>query len=290
VDTLVDGVETALEAAKKSDVIVVSLGGASTRDFETKFDANGAAISGSKNMTSGENIDLADISIPLAQVDLIKAIATLNKPMVGLIIQGRVHAIDEIKDYFDTLFIAGFPGEHAGRAFGRILSGEVSPSGKMAMSVPGSKLHIPSFYNYKKSEQNENYVDHKLVSKYPFGYGLSYSNFKISDITYAYDEDVIIKGVIKNEGPFDASEVIQVYIRHESSSVIQRIKALKTFKKMHLKNNETKAFELVISQDDLKVWTKDMTFEIEEGKTLIMVEATNFKFEFTIDKVGKPTW
>lgn len=276
-------VEFALAYAEKQDVIVVVFGGSSARDFATEFDKNGAAISGSNEMTCGENIDVSNLSIPDAQVYLIKQLSKLNKPMIGVLVQGRPHALNKIDAYFDALWIGGYPGQYAGLAFAKLLDGTVNPSGRLAMSIPISEYHIPSYYNFKYSHQNEHYIDLRMENPYPFGFGLSYTEFELAGVELLNKlndtEEVVVCGTLKNIGEQDGSDVVQVYVRRKHSAVIQRVKRLVGFEKVFVKANQSQSFEIRIGVRELMTWLPIGEYELEAGEVKFMVEAQNNKFE-----------
>lgn len=288
---LEEGVQKAIDQSKTSDYIILALGGSSARDFTTTFDANGAALSGSNEMTSGENIDLADISIPNVQVKLVKELHRLGKKMIGIFIQGRPHAIEKIEPYLDSILIAGYPGEHGGTAMASILFGDYSPNGKLAMSIPKSSGQLPVYYNYRDVAFKKDYFDQDGKAHYPFGFGLSYSNFEIINTMISHNRIFIkelkegakvrIEGEITNKGNFSAAEVIQVYLKSHQTKVITRVKELKGFTKVWLEPGETKKFVIDLHADELMEYGEDM-IEKYMGNLTVFVEATNYQYETTL--------
>lgn len=288
---LEDGIQRAIEQSEDADYIVLALGGSSARDFTTIFDANGAALSGSNGMTSGENVDLSDISIPSSQVKLVKKLHHLGKKMIGVFIQGRPHAIEEIEPYLDSILIAGYPGEHGGTAMASILFGDYSPSGKLAMSIPKSSGQLPVYYNYRDIAFKKDYFDQSGKAHYPFGFGLTYTKFKVTNTMVSHNsilirelkegERVSIKGKITNEGDFSAAEVIQVYLKSHQTKVITRIKELKGFTKVWLEPGETKVFEIDLCADELIEYDENISEKYIENSTLF-VETTNYQYETTL--------
>ncbi|EAG3038232.1 beta-glucosidase, partial [Listeria monocytogenes] len=141
----------ACQIAEDADVILVTIGGSSARDFTTDFDKNGAALRGSQEMTSGENIDLATLDLPQCQLDLLFALKKRKKPLIGIVISGRPHCLAPLKEVFDGLLYAGYPGQYGGEAIARILFGETVPSGKLAVSIPDTVGQLPVCYNYRNT-------------------------------------------------------------------------------------------------------------------------------------------
>lgn len=249
-------IEKAKEIAAQADIVILALGGASARDFSTKFDENGAALSGSSEMTSGENIDLADIELPSCQKELVNEIYKINKNIIVALIQGRPHIINEVETKIKGLFNLGYPGEMGGIAFAELLFGEASPSGKLAMSIPLSNGSLPVYYNYKDNHHKYAYIDQEERYAYPFGYGLTYSKFelrdvKVSDKIIEEKYQVEITGQLANIGEFDAHEVVQVYIRAHHLKVIPRVKELKGFKKLFVPKGKQVSFSIILSEMEL---------------------------------------
>lgn len=284
-ETFEHGIEEAKEAASNADIIILALGGSSARNFATAFDANGAALDGSNEMTSGENIDLADLSLPMAQIKLTKELSDLNIPMAAVLIEGRPHSLGEIEDFVDAILIAGYPGDQGGMAMASILTGKCSPSGKLAVTIPDSSGQLPVYYNYRDTSFKENYFDLSGQPTYRFGYGLSYTSFDITNLQLSTDvinatdleagKNVFITGIIKNTGSVEGAEVIQVYSRANHPKIAPRVKELKGFKKIWLKAGESQAFSIELSQTELS----GLNLQLEKeyySKVTLSIEATNY--------------
>jgi len=261
-EAIPDGISEAREIGAQADVLILALGGSSTRDFGTVFDANGAALGGSKEMTSGENIDLADISLPVCQLQLVKELKQLGKPMIGILIQGRPHSLTELVPLLDGILIAGYPGEQGGLALAKLLFGLETPSGKLAMSIPRSSMQLPVYYNYRAAAFAEDYADGSGKALYPFGFGLSYAKFSLHDVELVGNTVV---GRLKNESGRAASEVVQVYVRSKIPKVIPRVKELKGFAKIKLVAGEEKTFSIPLASvgDYLFVEATDFKLKID---------------------------
>lgn len=286
VSKLPDGISQAVRVSKEADKIIVVLGGSSARDFTTQFDANGAALSGSNEMTSGENIDLADLRIPKAQVELVKELSNLGKPMIGVFIQGRPHILSEVEPYLDAILVAGYPGEHGGEAIASILF-EESPSGKLTMSIPRHNGQLPVYYNYREIAFKKDYTDSPGKPDFPFGYGLSYTTFSLNELLIARNDSnaLIISGTITNTGSYAGAEVIQIYIKSHQKKVVTRVKELKGFKKIQLESKETKNFEISLDSEDLMELNERLETKKMQDITLI-IECTENYFEQRIDLIN----
>ncbi|MFC4386647.1 glycoside hydrolase family 3 N-terminal domain-containing protein [Gracilibacillus marinus] len=276
------GFDRAKEIAEEADVVVVALGGSSAREFGMTFHANGAVVNtGNAEMDSGENIDVLDLDLGGVQEDLVKELAAIGKPMIGVFIQGRPHSLANIEEDLDAILIGWYPGQQGGRAIAEILFGEVNPSGRLPISIPSHTGQLPVYYNYKDSGGMRDYYDGVGEAMYPFGYGLSYSTF---DYQFDLDEPihttkeklrngekVKVEVQVTNEGPYDGNVVMQLYCRDVQSSVTQRIKELKDFQKVWLHAGETKHISLTLDEQDLAIWNIRMEQVLEKGTVILMV-------------------
>lgn len=278
-----EGFAEAIAKAEAADVVVMVLGGSSMRNFDIKFDSNGAAIVGDNptDMDCGEGVDLADLRLGGVQDELVKAIAKTGKPMVLVLIQGRPHAITNIVDDCSAILCGWYPGEEGGRAIAEILFGDVNPSGKLSVSIPRSSAQLPVYYNRKDQGRKLQYVDQSAEPLYPFGYGLSYSTFTLENLRLSNEEvplDEINGGSVvkvfvdvENKGPMAGAEVVQLYIKDVQASVTRRVKELKGFQKVWLEPGEKKTVTIELSKEELAIWNQDMEFVVEPGDFIIMV-------------------
>lgn len=280
----------AIQLAKEADYVILVLGGSSARDFSTVFDINGAALSGSQEMTSGENIDLSDIEISHSQQELVHKIYEINNNIIGVLVQGRPHTIASIEEKMKAIFNIGYPGECAGEAFAELLFGVVSPSGKLAMSIANSVGELPVFYNYKDNHHQYQYADVKRKRSYSFGYGLSYSTFEMREVMIKkhHEKNSIleISGKIKNTGSIDAKEVIQVYIIASHEKTIPRTKQLKGFEKIFVKSKEESEFKIHLSENELSGLTYDMNYKMyNQVKVIIEIQGQSFEEEVCLKEI-----
>lgn len=246
-------IEKACTLAEKSDVVLLTLGGSSARDFSTEFDANGAALSGSNEMTSGENIDLADLAIPAAQMALLKALHAVGKPIIAVVVAGRPHLLQECLPYVAGLLLAGYPGQHGGQAIGNLLFGTSNPSGKLALSIPDENGQLPVYYNYRDTPFKKDYLDLAGRPVFNFGDGLSYTDFDVKKTQVEQNaEGWLVTGQVTNIGKYAGAEVIQVYAKKYSVDVLPRVKKLCGFTKIFVEQGETKSFAIQVQQNQLK--------------------------------------
>ncbi|WP_312103044.1 glycoside hydrolase family 3 N-terminal domain-containing protein [Lachnoclostridium sp.] len=295
-------IEKAVEIANSVDLVIMVLGGSSSRFLGAEFDLNGAAVTGKEisSMDCGEGIDCADINLPLIQQKLAKAVFKAGKKVITIMIQGRPYAISTIAEKSSALITSFYGGVKAGEAIADILFGKISPSGHLPVSIPRCSGQIPAYYNYKKSYRAMGYYDIEQKPLYPFGYGLSYSTFQYSNIELKVNrrlcekrcdagkrqhivkaEDlrkygITIDVLVFNSGNYHSSTVILLYIKDNAASVVTRIKELKAFKKVQVLKNETRSCQLTLCEKDLSLWNQDMEFVLEEGEfQLILNDGIN---------------
>ncbi len=248
-----DLLEEAKKTAKEADVVIVTFGGSSIRDFRTTFNKNGSALKGTGEMTSGENIDLSSLHIPSCQLELINELVKIGKPLIGVLITGRPVIVSAIADSFDSLLYVGYPGQYGGNALANVLFGETNPSGKLAVSLPDAEGQLPVFYNYRENGFKKDYLDLSGHAIYHFGYGLSYSKFTLRFSSVILQEkQLLIDGRISNESTVAGKEVIQIYLKKYTRKWLPRTKILAGFDKITVLPNENQDFQCVLSIPELE--------------------------------------
>lgn len=279
------GLAEAVEAAKGADVCVLVLGGSSARRFDGVFDSNGEAVIGEgglpAEMDCGEGVDLADLALGGVQVRLAKEVAATGTPVVAVLIQGRPHAIGDWADGCGAILCGWYPGTEGGRAVGELLFGRVNPSGKLPVSLPRSSGQLPVYYNQKDPGRPRVYVDMPSAAMYPFGYGLSYTEFEygeprlsqsdISTADLAEGGRITVTVKLKNTGSRIGSETVQLYIRARESGITRRIAELKAFRKLELAPGEQRDITFSLGEEAFVVWKPDMTFGVVPCRVTIMV-------------------
>mgnify|MGYP000788019690 CR=1 FL=1 len=241
-DTTVNEIEQAIEAARRSEVVIVVVGGSSARDFKTSYKETGAAVAeeGSvSDMECGEGFDRASLSLLGRQQELLESLQKTGKPLIVVYIEGRPLEKNWASEYADALLTAYYPGQEGGNAIADVLFGDYNPSGRLPISVPRSVGQIPVYYN-KKAPRNHDYVEVSSSPLYSFGYGMSYTTFEYSDLQVVQKSarcfEVSFK--VKNTGKYDGAEVIQVYVRKVDDTE-GPIKSLRAFRRVPLKAGET---------------------------------------------------
>ncbi len=286
------GFGQAIETAKKSEVVVLVVGGTSATlsgigwgDEEPK----------DKN-TCGEGFDRTTLTFPGVQSDLIKSIHATGKPVILVMVHGRAYSIPWEKENLPAILEAWYPGQEGGTAIANILFGKVNPSGRLSVSVPKSVGHVPVTHDYKPvargyylnpgSPENpgRDYVFSTPEPLFEFGFGLSYTTFEYTDLkvekdTFQVGEPVALSVTIKNTGTRKGKEVVQLYVNDKISSTTTPLKALKDFKKVELEPGETTTVTFHLDEVDFSLWNKDMVRIVESGEFEIMIGRSSEKIE-----------
>lgn len=254
-------IRDAVKVAEKADKVIMVLGGNEQTSRE----------GWAKNHMG----DRADLELFGSQNDLLRAVLATGKPVVVLLINGRPLSFNVVNNNVPAILECWYLGQETGEAAAKVLFGDYNPAGKLPISIPRSVGHIPCFYNYKPSARR-GYLKDDVTPLYPFGYGLSYTSFEVSDVklsktAIARNENVTVTAKVKNTGKRTGQEVVQLYIRDKVSSVTRPVKELKGFKKVAVEPGELKAVELELTPEHLAFTNIDMEFTVEPGDFDIMV-------------------
>lgn len=265
-DTSRAGFAAAVAAATQADIVVMSVGEA-------------------RDMT-GEAKSRSTIQLPGVQEELIKAVAATGKPVIILISAGRPLVFNWVADNMPAIVYTWWLGTQAGNAIADVLFGDYNPSGKLPISFPRTEGQIPIYYNHyntgrpSRNDSDLNYVsaytDLPNSPKFPFGFGLSYTQFSYSGIkldknSITAKEKLMIQTTLTNTGNIDGEETVQLYIRDLFGSVVRPVKELKGFQKIFLKKGESKTVTFFISTDDLKFYNNNLEFVYEPGDFTVFV-------------------
>ena len=267
-------IDEAVRIAKAADVVVLVVGGSSARDFKTSYEETGAAIVNESisDMDCGEGYDRSTLKLLGKQEELIQRIYAIGKPVVTVYIQGRPLDMNLAAEKSNALLTLWYPGMEGGSVLADILWGDYNPAGRLPISIPRSVGQIPVYYS---QPQTGDYVEETAKLLYPFGFGLSYTQFEYSDlkIETVSKSDTLCKVTfqVKNIGTRDGDEVVQLYVRDEVASIAPASKLLKGFQRVHIKKGETKQVAINLTSRDLAVYSKENGWHIEEGKFTIMV-------------------
>ena len=295
-DTTSADIPAAVRAAEGADAVVLVVGGSSARDFKTKYIATGAAtVDESKtlsDMECGEGFDRATLSLLGKQEQLIEAMAKTGKPLVIVYIEGRPLLMNRAAEVANALLTAWYPGEQGGKAIASILFGDVNPSGRLPVSIPRSVGQLPVYYS---QNIKRDYMDEKGAPLYPFGYGLSYTQFAYSDLTITPNAEpsimplvepltvslsegsgaVRVSLTVKNTGDCSGHEVVQLYLSDRAATVSQPPLQLRAFKKVCLDAGESQRIEFTLGFDELSLINQEMKRVVEPGEFEVLVGASS---------------
>lgn len=258
-----EDIEQAIEVAKEADVILLALG--EHQDM------------------SGEGGSRGFITLPGRQQELVEAIMKLNKRTAVVLFNGRPLELKPLSDIVPSILEAWFPGTEGGNAVADIIFGDKNPSGRLTMSFPYTVGQIPVYYNCfntgRPSGEDRywsHYQDIPNAPLYPFGYGLGYSkfkytNFELSNNILDNEGTIMAKVKVKNIGIVQGEEVVQLYIRDVSGSVIRPLKELKGFEKINLNPGEEKEVIFNINEEMLRYYNLDLEFKSEPGRFIAMI-------------------
>ncbi len=289
------GFEDAIAAANQSEVVVLVIGGSSMSLAGTGW---GEATKDVDEPTAGEGFDRSELGPPGVQAELIQALYKTGKPIVLVTVHGRPYSIPWEKENLPAILEAWYPGSQGGHALARILFGDVNPSGKLTMTVPQSVGHIPVFYNHKPSAKGHykkrgtpekpgrDYVFSSPDPLFPFGFGLSYTQFEYSDLKIEQNnlnanDSIRLSLKVKNVGQVAGKEVVQVYVNDKVSSVTTPIMELKSFDKVFIQPGETMLVNFSIPCRELGLWNRDMKYVVEPGEFDIMVGGSSDDIKLT---------
>lgn len=259
--------DEALKIASQADVIVAALGESSEM--------------------SGESSSRTNLNLPDVQHTLLEALLKTGKPVVLVLFTGRPLVLNWEQEHVPAILNVWFGGSEAGPAIGDVLFGAVNPGGKLTMTFPKSVGQIPLYYAHKNTGRplkegkwfekfRSNYLDVDNDALYPFGYGLSYTTFRFSDITLnrssiGIDNELVASVTVTNTGDRAGSEVVQLYIRDLVGSVTRPVKELKGFEKIYLQPNESRTVRFTIAPEMLKFYNADLKFVAEPGDFDVMI-------------------
>jgi beta-glucosidase len=255
-------------------------------DIANQADVVVAALGESAEM-SGEASSRTDIGIPQAQRDLLKALLQTGKPVILLLFAGRPMTLTWEQEHVPAILNLWFGGSETGLAAADVLFGDVNPSGKLPSTFPRHVGQIPIYYNHKNTGRplpeggwfqkfKGNYLDIPNDPLYPFGFGLSYTNFEytaplVSNTSPKGLTKISVSTTVTNTGTVTGKEVVQLYIRDRVGSVTRPVKELKSFKKISLEPGEKKTVSFDITTDDLKFYDNNLRYDWEPGTFEIMI-------------------
>ncbi|WP_019447935.1 beta-glucosidase BglX [Cupriavidus sp. BIS7] len=253
-------IDEAVRVARKADAIVVAVG--ETRGM------------------SHEASSRTSLSLPGSQLALLKALKTTGKPLVVVLMNGRPLTVNWEKDNADAMLETWYTGTEGGHAIADVLFGDENPSGKLPLSFPRSIGQIPTYYNQlrigrpftpgKAPNYTSQYFEEDSGPLYPFGYGLSYTTFSVSDIRLsapklARNGKIMASVTVKNTGERSGETVVQLYVQDVTASVVRPVKELKDFRKVMLAPGESRVIDFPVSEDTLKFYNARLEYVAEPG-------------------------
>lgn len=230
--------------------------------------------------TCGEDTDRSDLDLVGLQQEMIERIYATGVPTVVVLVTGRPLSVEWIADNVPALLNAWEPGMYGGQAVAEILYGKVNPSAKLPMTMPRSVGQTQMIYNHKPSQYFHPYAVRPSTPLYPFGYGLSYTDYEYSDLELSSSEmapDGSLKVSVKvtNVGEMAGEEIVQLYLRDRFSQVTRPVKELKDFTRVSLEPGECKTVEFTITPDKLMFLDKKMKPVVEAGEFIVMVGSSS---------------
>ena len=270
--------DKAVDAAKDSDFTILVVG-------------ESAAM-------SGEASSRADINLPGRQLDLVKAIHATGKPYAVVLMNGRPLTINWLAENSPAILETWFAGTEAGNAIADVLFGDVNPSGKLPVTFPRSVGQIPIFYNMMntgrpfnaENKYTSKYLDIPNTPLYPFGYGLSYTTFQLSNLRLSTKQiapsgSLTVSVDVQNTGNRDGTEVVQLYIRDLVGSITRPVKELKGFERIALRAGEKRTVTFTLKPEHLGFYNINNKFTVEPGDFKVWVgqdSASGLEAGFTV--------
>ena len=257
----------ALRTAARADVIVAAVGECAEM--------------------SGESPSRTNLEIPDAQQDLLKALVKTGKPVVLLLFTGRPLILNWESEHIPSILNVWFGGSETGDAVADVLFGKAVPCGKLTTTFPRSVGQLPLFYNHLNTGRPDpdnrvfnryasNYLDESNEPLYPFGYGLSYTDFVYGDLqlsseTLPKNGNLTASVTVTNKGNHDGYETVQIYLRDIYAEVARPVKELKGFDRIFLKKGESREVKFVLTEDDLKFYNSRLQYIYEPGEFDVMI-------------------
>lgn len=224
----------------------------------------------------GEGQDRAFLKLPGNQEGVIAAAAESGKPVVVVLVAGSAVTMEGWIDKVPAILDAWYPGEEGADAIAATLFGDNNPGGKLPMTFPKTVGQCPLYYNFEPSGRGYDYVDIPGKPLFPFGYGLSYTNFTYSNlVTKGEANQVTVTCDVENTGARAGDEVVQLYTHQEVSSVIAPVKQLNGFRRISLKPGEKKTVTFNLGFDQLSMWNAKMQRVVEPGEFQIMIGSSS---------------
>jgi beta-glucosidase len=280
-----NGIDEAVALARSAETVVLVMG-----------DKAGLTT----DSTTGEGRDRLSLDLPGAQEDLVRAVIETGTPVVLVLVGGRPMGREWAHEHSAAVVQAWLPGGEGAGAIADVLAGVVNPGGKLPMSHPRSAGQIPVYYAHKvsggRSQWKGDYVDGEAGPLYPFGHGLSFTTFEISDLSVSPDEvswngEVEVRAWIANTGGVAGDEVLQVYVQDPVARVTRPVLELKAFTRVHLPAGATRQVVFRIPVGQLGFYDAGLDYVVEPGVLVIHVgnSSRNLQEAGTISVIPDPS-
>jgi beta-glucosidase len=265
-----EGFAEAEYIAKQSDVVILSIG--ERRDM------------------TGEAKSRSNINIPGVQEDLLNALLTTGKPIVVLINAGRPLVFNYTADNAQAILYTWWLGSEAGNAIADVLFGDYNPSAKLPITFPLSVGQIPIYYSHFNTGRpavndsnrfyNSSYNDISIYPRFEFGYGLSYTTFKYSNLQMSkkkmnYNDQIEVTATITNTGKYEGEEIVQLYLRDLVGTIARPVKELKDFKKIKLQAGQSETIKFIVDKEKLSFYNQQLEWVAEPGEFELMIGASS---------------
>ncbi len=256
-DTSMQSILSARNAAAKADIAIVVAG-----------------------IHEGEFQDRASLDLPGKQEQLIREVAAAGKPVAVVLIGGSAITMNNWIDKVPGIVAAWYPGEEGGHAVADVLFGDYNPAGRLPVTFPVSVGQVPLVYNHKPTGRGDDYYDLTGQPLFPFGFGLSYTNFEYADLRLSEDnilpaDSTRLSFTVTNTGKIAGDEVCQLYIRDEYASLTRPVMELKGFQRISLQPGEKKTVSFIVGPEQLSMLDQQLEKMVEPGTFRLMVGSSS---------------
>jgi beta-glucosidase len=268
-----NSIEEAVRAAREADAIVLAVG--ETAEM------------------SGEAASRTSLELPGRQMELIQAVHSVGKPYTIVLMNGRPLTINWLAENSPAILEAWFAGTQAGPAIADVLFGDVNPGGKLPVTFPRTLGQVPIYYNHKSTgrpptdqKYTSKYLDVPVTPLYPFGYGLSYTQFKFGQLQLSArsippDGQLTVSVEVENTGKRAGDEVVQLYIRDQAATVTRPVLELRGFERITLKPGEKRRVQFTLKPEHLGFYNRDLRFIVEPGEFKVFVGPNSVELQET---------
>nr|WP_206424436.1 glycoside hydrolase family 3 N-terminal domain-containing protein [Halorubrum sp. CSM-61] len=262
-----DGFDAAADAAADADAALAFVGARSAVDFS---DSDRDRVNKPSVATSGEGCDVVDLGLPGVQRDLVERVHETDTPLVVVVVSGKPHSIESIAESVPAVVQAWLPGERGGEGVASVLFGEHNPAGHLPVSIPRSVGQLPVHYSRKPNTANEEYVYTESDPLYPFGHGLSYTDFEYGDLSLSATElppagAITAEVTVENVGDTAGRDVVQLYASAENPDQARPVQELVGFERVALDPGESARVAFEVDATQLAYHDRDMDLAVEAG-------------------------